>query len=66
MRIVDHREVSNLIAQGAQIVDVLPEHEYRDTHIKGAIHLPLGRLWRQADRTLKKIAPVVVYCRDAL
>jgi rhodanese-related sulfurtransferase len=65
-RSVTHREVSHLIAQGAQIVDVLPGHEYRGGHIRGAIHLPLARLWRDAGRVLKKDAAVIVYCRDSL
>jgi len=56
LRTVDHREVLRLIAEGTQVVDVLPAHEYSTAHIAGAIHLPLPKLLHLADRTLDKIA----------
>jgi rhodanese-related sulfurtransferase len=51
---------------GAQIVDVLPSHEYDTAHIQGAVHIPLGRLIREATAALERKRPVVVYCRDSL
>ena len=66
MRVVDHREVLKILAAGGQIVDVLPEHEYRAAAIKGAIHLPLPKLMREAERTLDNSRSIVVYCRDCL
>ncbi len=50
----------------AQIVDVLPSHEYDAAHIRGAIHIPLRNLLRDAPATLDRARPVVVYCRDCL
>jgi rhodanese-related sulfurtransferase len=64
--VVDHREVLKLSAEGGQIVDVLPDHEHRNGAIAGAIHLPLPKLLREAERALDKTRPVVVYCRDCL
>jgi rhodanese-related sulfurtransferase len=64
-RIVTHREVLPLAVGGGQVIDVLPEHEYRESHIQGARHLPLKSLMREAN-TLDKDRPVVVYCRDSL
>ena len=66
VRIVDHREVQALIARRAQVVDVLPAHEYRRAHIAGAIHLPLSRMLAEAERILTRDRPIVVYCRDSL
>lgn len=66
MQRVDHREVARLATQGAQIVDVLPAHEYRTAHIRGAIHLPLGNLMALTPQMVDRNAPVIVYCRDAL
>jgi rhodanese-related sulfurtransferase len=67
MKIVNHREVMALAAGGgAAIVETLPAHEYRAAHIRGAIHLPLSRLGREAPALLKAALPVVVYCRDSL
>jgi rhodanese-related sulfurtransferase len=66
VRVVDHREVLKIIAAGGQVVDVLPTHEYRSAAIRGAIHLPLARLLRDAKRVLDKSRPVVVCCRDCL
>jgi len=66
MKIVDHLGVLSALRSGAQIVDVLPGHEYRSAHIRGALHLPLPRLFSGADEVLAKDRPVIVYCRDAL
>jgi rhodanese-related sulfurtransferase len=64
--VVDHREVLRILAAGGQVVDVLPAHEYRSAAIRGAIHLPLPKLLRDAERVLDKSRAVVVYCRDCL
>jgi rhodanese-related sulfurtransferase len=66
VRVVDHREVLSVLAAGGQVVDVLPAHEYRNAAIRGAIHLPLRKLLRHAERVLDKSRPIVVYCRDCL
>lgn len=67
MLALNHREVLELVESGgADIVETLPSHEYRTVHIRGAIHLPLSRVWRQAPALLSPGRPVVVYCRDSL
>ena len=50
----------------ARIIDVLPSHEYDAAHIRGAIHIPLGRIIRDAPALLDRKRTVVVYCRDSL
>ncbi len=67
MQVLSHRDVFTMRqASDAQIVDTLPLHEYRTVHIRGAIHLPLPRLWREARKMLSPGRPIVVYCRDSL
>ncbi len=67
MIVVIHRELRALLDAGnTQIVETLPLHEYRAVHIRGAIHLPLPRLWHSAREMLSPDRPVVVYCRDSL
>lgn len=67
MLALDHSQVLALVESGAaDIVETLPQHEYRVVHIRGAIHLPLPRLWSQASLVLRSDRPVVVYCRDSL
>jgi rhodanese-related sulfurtransferase len=67
MSALDHSHVLELLELGvADIVETLPLHEYRTVHIRGAIHLPLPNLWRQAPLLLRPDRPVVVYCRDSL
>jgi rhodanese-related sulfurtransferase len=55
-----------MLSSGAQVVDALPSHEYQSTHIRGAIHIPVGRILRDAPPLLDRSRPVVVYCRDSL
>jgi rhodanese-related sulfurtransferase len=66
MRQVDHREVLAMLSADAQIVDVLPVHEFSGAHIKGAIHIPLRKILTDAPASIDRSRPVVVYCRDSL
>jgi rhodanese-related sulfurtransferase len=66
VREIQHRELLRMLSSGAQVVDALPSHEYQSTHIRGAIHIPVGRILRDAPKLLDRARPVVVYCRDSL
>ncbi len=60
-----HRdEVRRLLREGAQLVEVLPDHEYREDHLPGAINLPLRRIEKEATQLLDPNRPVIVYCWD--
>ena len=63
---IDRDHVQHLVAQGAQLVEVLPDDEYRDEHLPGAIHLPLKSLTAETAGRLDRTRPVIVYCWDAL
>ncbi len=59
---IDRVEMLRLIeTEGAQIVDVLPEREYADSHLPGAISLPLRDLDENTASVLRRDKPVVVY-----
>jgi rhodanese-related sulfurtransferase len=66
VREIQHRELATMLAASAQVVDVLPSHEYDSAHIRGAIHIPLGHILRDAPIALDRTRPVIVYCRDCL
>lgn len=55
-----------MLSSGGQVVDALPTHEYGSAHIRGAIHIPVGRILRDAPALLDRTRPVAVYCRDSL
>jgi rhodanese-related sulfurtransferase len=61
---VDREQVRRLVADGAQLVEVLPRAEYEDEHLPGAISLPLKELDRQTAARLDRNRPVIVYCND--
>jgi rhodanese-related sulfurtransferase len=63
---IERAEVQRLMAAGAQIVEVLPEPEYNEGHLPGAISLPLKQLDARTATVLDKSRPVVVYCWDSL
>lgn len=63
---VDRAAVQRLIAEGAQLVEVLPQDEYDEEHLEGAIHLPLKQLTAETTALLDRGRPVVVYCWDGL
>lgn len=60
---IDRREVQRLVAEGAQLVEVLPPEEYAEEHLPGAINIPLRRLGERAGE-LDRDRPVIVYCHD--
>ena len=61
---IDAATVGRLVAEGAQLVEVLPRLEYEEEHIAGAINLPLKELNRETARQLDRGRPVIVYCND--
>lgn len=60
-------EVQRLVADGAQLCEVLDAEEYDEEHLPGALHLPLKSLTQKtAGAALDPGRPVVVYCWDGL
>jgi rhodanese-related sulfurtransferase len=59
-------ELRRLLDAGAQLIEVLPEQEYEEEHLPGAINGPLTRLDAESTAQLDKRKAIVVYCWDAL
>jgi rhodanese-related sulfurtransferase len=59
---VTREEAQQLLADGAQLIDVRADHEWDTGRIPGAKHVPLAEL---AERTgeIDDDRPVVLYCR---
>jgi len=58
------REVDELMAAGAQLVDVLGPKEFARDHLPGAVNLPLKALDEESAAVLDRGRPVIVYCND--
>ncbi len=61
---VDREAVRALVAEGAQLVEVLPPEEYGDAHLPTAMNIPLKQLGAEAVARLDPARPVIVYCHD--
>ena len=61
---IEAERVRALVAEGAQLVEVLPVDEYEEEHLPEAINLPLKALDASSARRLDKSRPVIVYCWD--
>ena len=61
---IDRDGVDRLVAEGAQLVDVLPVEDYEALRVAGAINVPLRELDERAPRELDPSRPVIVYCND--
>ena len=59
-------EMRRLVDEGAQVVEVLPAHEYAEEHLPGAVNIPLKTLNETTAGALDRYRPVVVYCWDYL
>lgn len=64
-RAVDRERLQDLVAEGAQLVEVLPPKEYEQQHLPGARSMPLSKIDAESAATLDASRPVVVYCWDA-
>ena len=63
---IENPELERMLAGGAQLVEVLPEDEYDELHLPGAINIPLKELDAESTARLDKRNPVIVYCWDYL
>jgi rhodanese-related sulfurtransferase len=59
-------ELRSLMDRGAQVVEVLPQEEYDEEHLPGALSIPVKTLDAATTAQLDKAKPVVVYCWDYL
>jgi rhodanese-related sulfurtransferase len=64
---IDVEELQRLVRdENAQLVEVLPESEYEEEHLPGAINLSLKKLTPEACEQLDRSRPVILYCWDHL
>lgn len=63
---INRGTLRRMVADGAQLVEVLPPEEYAEEHLPRAINLPLKRLTRETASGLRKDAPVITYCWDGI
>jgi rhodanese-related sulfurtransferase len=63
---IDADRVQELLSEGAYLLEVLPEDEYREQHLRGALHVPLKQLDAGAVSMLSRDRPVIVYCWDSI
>jgi rhodanese-related sulfurtransferase len=61
---ITREDVQRLTAEGAVLIEVLPENEYAEEHIVGAINTPQKQLTAEGTAHLAKDAPLIVYCYD--
>ena len=62
--VIDRAETERLLADGAQLVDVLARDEFAEEHIVGAFNVPLAELRAASTTDLDVQRPVIVYCYD--
>ena len=62
---IGRERVQRLVAEGAQLVEVLPKEEYEEQHLPGALHIPLRDIDAEVRARLAPGRPVVVYCWDS-
>lgn len=61
---IDALGATQLLDQGAQLVDVLPASIFVQEHLPGAVSVPLETLTSASVDVLDRSKPVVVYCFD--
>jgi phage shock protein E len=61
---IDRDRLQELVAAGAQLIEVLPAREYEEDHLPGARSIPLKMLDRNTLATLDPNRPIIVYCWD--
>ena len=64
LNIAGIEEVQELLANVAQLIEVLPEGEYLDEHLPGAVNIPLKRFTDEGLAKLDRGRTTIVYCYD--
>lgn len=59
-------DYSDLIKQGALIVDVRSQGEYASGHIKGSINIPVDTLHQHAAQLKDKHQPIITCCASGI
>lgn len=62
--LIDRDQLQELVARGAQLVEVLPADEYKEDHLPGAISIPLRQVNRESAKQLDPSRDLIVYCWD--
>ena len=62
---IERARVQELLSEGAQVVEVLSERQFRERHLPGALNIPLRKLDRLAREVLDPAEPVILYCWDS-
>lgn len=66
-RQLDLDRLRRLLKEGAaQLIEVLPTHEYAEEHLPGSISIPLKSMNADSVSGLDRERPTVVYCWDDL
>ena len=63
---IDLERLQELMADGAQVVEVLAADDYEEMHLPGAVSIPLRKLDADTIVVLDPGRPVVVYCWDSM
>ena len=61
---IDLSRFIELQKHGAQVLEVLPQNEFDEQHIPGAISLPLSKFKPAELAKLDKNRAIIVYCWD--
>ena len=62
---IDLDEVQHLLPdEAAQLLEVLPEREFEQEHLPGAINVSLKKLAAETVAGLDRSRPIIVYCWD--
>lgn len=61
---IERERVRELVADGAQLVEVLDSGEYAEEHLQGADNLPLAELRADTAARFDRDRPIIVYCHD--
>lgn len=59
---ISRAEAREMLANGAQLVDVRADHEWETGHLPGAVHIQLAELPERVAE-VDKDRPVILYCR---
>lgn len=59
-------DYSELVKNGAMLIDVRSKREYNFGHIKGAINIPLEQLGNNLYRLKNKDRVIIIYCASGM
>jgi len=64
INVIERDKVQEMLKAGGQLIEVLPQKQFKRVHLAGAISIPLQKLTAATTGQLDRGRAIIAYCYD--